>query len=121
MFVDPEFKSFEEKVVSTNLNTTGARYHHRWELPVLRYHGIRGNYHYPFLGVIVSVILHDFIRQNYHKNMSDCYPFPLIMVNYPIFFINYHILNFQMYHQYFIFLIEYPKNVLNFFYRHFLE
>ena len=24
---------------------------HRWELPFLRYHGIRGNYHYPFWGV----------------------------------------------------------------------
>ena len=27
MFVDPEFKSLEEKVVSTTLNTTGARDH----------------------------------------------------------------------------------------------
>ena len=36
---------------------------HRWELPVLCYHGIRGNYHYPFLGVTFSVILHDFIRK----------------------------------------------------------
>ena len=34
---------------------------HRWELPVLRYHGIRVNYPYPFLGVIFMVILHDFI------------------------------------------------------------
>ena len=25
---------------------------HIWELPVLSYHSIRGNYHYPFLGVI---------------------------------------------------------------------
>ena len=57
----------------------------RWELPVLRYHSIRGNYHYPFLGVIYSVILHDFIGKNYHKNQSDRYPFPLIMVNYQIF------------------------------------
>ena len=23
---------------------------HRWELPVGNYHGIRGNYHYPFFG-----------------------------------------------------------------------
>ena len=88
---------------------------HRWELPVPCYHGIRSNYHYSFLGVICLVILHDFIRQNYHKNQSDRYPFFLIMVNYPTFFINYHILNFQMYYQYFIFLIEYPKNASNFF------
>ena len=27
MFVDPEFKSLEEKVVSTTLNPTGARDH----------------------------------------------------------------------------------------------
>ena len=27
MFVDPEFKSLEEKLVSTTLNTTGARDH----------------------------------------------------------------------------------------------
>ena len=25
---------------------------HRWELPILRYHNIRVNYPYPFLGVI---------------------------------------------------------------------
>ena len=29
----------------------------------------------PFWGVIFSVILHDFIRKNYHKNQSDRYPF----------------------------------------------
>ena len=62
--------------------------HHRWELPVLRYHGVRGNYHYPFLGVICSVILHESIRQNYHKNQSYRYPFFLILVNYPTFLIN---------------------------------
>ena len=73
---------------------------HRWELPGGNYHGIRGNYHYPFLGVKYLVILHDFIRKNYHKNQSDRYPFFLIMVNYPTFLINYHILNFQMYYQY---------------------
>ena len=61
-------------------------FNHRWELPVLRYYSIRRNYHYPFLGVIVLVILNDFIRQNYHKNQSDRYPFFLIMVNDPIFF-----------------------------------
>ena len=84
---------------------------HRWELPVLCYHGIRGTYHYPFLGVNFSVILHDFIRNNYHKNQSDRYPFFLIMVNYPTFLINYHILNFQMYYQYLSFLRKYPNNV----------
>ena len=68
---------------------------HRWELPVLRYHGIRGNYHYPILGVLFSVILHGFIRQNYHKNQSDRHPFPLIMVNYPTFLINSHIYIFR--------------------------
>ena len=76
---------------------------HRWELPVLRYHSIRGNF---------SVILHDFIRQNYHKNQSDHYHFPLIMVNYPIFLIDYHILYFQMYYQYIFFLPKYPNNIL---------
>ena len=81
----------------------GAGFEHRWELPVIRYHSIRGNYHYPFLGVLFSVILHDFIRQNYHKNQSDPYPFPLITVNYPIFPINYHNLYFQMYYQYLFF------------------
>ena len=40
---------------------------HRWELPVLHYHSIRGNNYYPFWGVIVSVIFHNFIRQTYHK------------------------------------------------------
>ena len=84
---------------------------HRWELPVLCYHSIRGDYHYPFLGVIVSVILHYFIRQNYHKNQSDRYPFFLIMINYQIFPINYHILYFQMYSQYLSFLQKYPNNV----------
>ena len=80
---------------------------HIWELPVLRYHSIRGNYHYPFLEVNVSVILHNFIRQNYHKNQSDRYLFFLIVVNYPIFLINYHILYFQMYYQYLFFLSKY--------------
>ena len=75
--------------------------------------GIDGNYPFfgttaavviantPFLVVIFLVILHDFIRQNYHKNQSDRYPFFLVLVNYPIFLINYHILYFQMYYQYF--------------------
>ena len=84
---------------------------HRWELPVLRYHGIRDNYQYPFLRVIVLAILHDFIRQNYHKNQSERYPFFLIMVNYPISLVNYHILYFQMYYQYLFFLSKYPNNV----------
>ena len=59
---------------------------HKWKLPVLRYHRIRFNYPYPFLGVIFWVILHAFITQNYHRKQSNCYPFSLIMVNYPIFF-----------------------------------
>ena len=84
---------------------------HRWELPVVNYHGIRGNYHYPFFWVIFLVILHDFIWKNYHRNQSDRYPFFLIMVNYPTFLINDHILNFQMYYQYLFFLPKYPNNV----------
>ena len=40
---------------------------HRWELTVLRYHRITVIYHYPFLEVTFLVILHDFIRQNYHN------------------------------------------------------
>ena len=40
---------------------------HIWELPVLRYHRIRVNYPYPFLGVSFWGILHGFIRQNYDK------------------------------------------------------
>ena len=84
---------------------------HRWELPLLCYHSIRVNYPYPFLGVIVLVILHYFNWQNYHKNQSYCYPFFLIMVNYPIFSLNDHILYFQMYFQYLSFLQKYPNNV----------
>ena len=84
---------------------------HIWELPVLRYHSIRVIYQHPFWGVIFLVILHDFIRQNYHKNLSYRYPLPLIMVNYPIFPINYHNLYFQMYFQYLFFLQKYPNNV----------
>ena len=84
---------------------------HKWELPVLRYHSIRVIYHYPFLGVTFSVILHDFIRQNYHKNQADRYPFVLIMANYPIFPINYHILYFYMYFQCLSFLQKYLNNV----------
>ena len=38
----------------------------------------------PFRGDFF-VILYDFIRQNYHKNQSDRYPFFLIIVNYPVF------------------------------------
>ena len=84
---------------------------HRWELPVLRYHIIRGNYHYPFLGIIFLVILHDFIRQNYQTNQSDRYTFFLVMVNYQIFLINDHILYFQMYYQYLLFLPKYLNTV----------
>ena len=68
---------------------------HRWELPVIHYHNIRVFYHYSFLWVKVLVILHYFIRQNQHKKNSDCYHFFLIMVNYPIFPINDHILYFR--------------------------
>ena len=102
-----------EMGVGTDRQTLGAlpTARHRWELPVLRYHGIGGNYHYPILGVIVSVFLRDFIRQNYHKNQSDCYPFFLIMVNYQTFPINHHILKFQMYDQYLFSLPKYPNNV----------
>ena len=49
---------------------------HRWKLTVLRYHSIRVNDPYSFLGVKISAILHDFIRENYHKNQLDNYPFP---------------------------------------------
>ena len=63
----------------------------------------------PLLGGKFSVILHDFIRKNYHKNQSDRYPFFLIMVNYPIFSLNYHILYFHMYFQYLYFLQKYSK------------
>ena len=83
----------------------------RWELPVLRYHSITVNYHYPFLGVIVLVILHDFIRQNHHKKLSYRYPFFLIMVNYPIFPLHDPILYLQMYYQYLFILQKYPNNV----------
>ena len=50
---------------------------HIWELTVLCYHRIRVNHPYPFLGVTVMVILHNFIRQNYHKIQSNCYLSPL--------------------------------------------
>ena len=41
---------------------------HRWELPVLRYLVFRVNYPFPFLGVILMVILYYFIIKNCHKN-----------------------------------------------------
>ena len=98
-------------ILSLSISCTFTSYPkgHRWELPVLRYHSIRSNYHYPFWGVDFSVILHDFIRQNYHKNQSYRYPFFLIMVNYPVFLINYHILYFQMYYRYLFPLQKYPQ------------
>ena len=83
---------------------------HRWELPVLRYHSIRIIYNYPFSGVIFSVILHDFIRQITIKSVISL-PFFLIMVIHLIFLINYHILYFHMYFQYFFFLQKSPNNV----------
>ena len=92
-------------------NPVSSPDHHRWELPVLRYHGIRGNHHFPFLRVMFLVILHGFIGNNYHKHQSDSYPFFLIMVNYPTFLINDQILNFQMYYQYLFFPPKYPNNV----------
>ena len=49
----------------------------------------------PLFGGNFWVFLHDFIRQNYHKKWSNRYPFLLIMVNYPIFSLNDHILCFQ--------------------------
>ena len=83
----------------------------RWQLPVLCYHSTGIIYHYPFFGVIVLVILHDLIRQHYHNNQTDCYPFSLIKVNYPVFLINDHILYFQMYSQYLLFLQKYRNNI----------
>ena len=83
---------------------------HRWELPVLCYHSIRGNYHYPFLGIKFSAILHDFIWQNYHKNQSDRYLFSH-NGKPPNFLINYYILYFQMYYQYLFPTKKYPNNV----------
>ena len=70
----------------------------------------QGNLPLPLFGGNFSVILYDLFRQNYHKNQSDRYPFPLIRVNYPIFPINYHILYFQMYFQYLSFLQKHPNN-----------
>ena len=84
--------------------------HHRWELPVLRYHRIRVNYPYPFVGVkcwVIFMILLDKIT----IKESNRYPFFLIMVNYPIFSLNDHILYFQMYFQYFSFLSKHLNNV----------
>ena len=60
-------------VVAKRHRIFGSGY--RWVLSVLRYHIIRVNYPYPFLGVIFGVILHDFIRKNYHKNRSNRYLF----------------------------------------------
>ena len=124
--ISSPFYMFEIQVTSRQAwwfvtMSSGEGLEHRWELPVLRYHSIRGNYNYPILGVTFLVFLHDFIRQNYHKNQSDRYPFFLIMVNYPTFLINYHILNFQMYYQYLFFLLEYPNNALKKNYWQFLE
>ena len=68
---------------------------HRRKLPVINYYRIKESYPYLFLGIVVWVTLHDFIRQNYHKNESNCYPFRLIMVNYPFSSLNNHILSFS--------------------------
>ena len=77
-------------------------YYHRWELPVLHYQGIRVNYPYPFLGVIFRVILHGFIRKNYHINSPIVTPFS-IYGKLPYFYFYYHILNFQKNLQNFLF------------------
>ena len=86
----------------------GARYpaEHRWELTVLRYHIIRVNYP----GVNFQVIFHDFITKQYHKNQSNGYPFPLIIVSYSVFSLNYHILCFQAKIKIFSFLKKYSNN-----------
>ena len=90
-----------------------------WPSSIRSYTGItcsplpqhQGGLPLPLFGGNFLVILHDFIRQNYHKNQSYCYTFPFIMINYPIFLINYHILYFQMYYQYLFFSKKYPNNV----------
>ena len=80
------------------------------ELPVLCYPS-QGKVHLHLFWGNVWLILHGFIRQNYHLKQSNRYPFFLIMVNYPIFSLKYHILYFQMYFQYLSFLPKYPNNV----------
>ena len=84
--------------------------HHRWELSVLRYHSIRGNYHHPFLGVIFRWFCMILLDQITIKSVR-LLPFSFIMVNYPIFPINDHIFYFQMYYQYLFFLPKYPNIV----------
>ena len=50
---------------------------HRRELHVLCYHGFRGNYPYPFWGVILMVIFHYFIIQNYQNNSQIVIHLPI--------------------------------------------
>ena len=45
----------------------------------------------PLFGGNFWVVLHEFIRQKQQKNQSHRYHFFLIMVNYPIFSLNYQI------------------------------
>ena len=45
-YIPEALHKFHYKAPENPQDTT----HHRWELPVLRYHSIRGNYHYPFWG-----------------------------------------------------------------------
>ena len=73
--------------------------HHQGKLPI------------PLFGGQFSVILHDFMRKNYHKTSKLRYPFPLNRVNYPIFSLNYHILYYLVHFQYFSLLPNKPNNV----------
>ena len=85
-------------------------------------HGIDGNYPLsvttesgelplPFFGGNFGVILHDFFRPNYHKNQSNCKPFFLTIVNYPIFSLDYHIYVFRKNIKIFSFPKKYPNNL----------
>ena len=55
------------------------------------------------------MILLDKITIKTVKSLPFVYPFFLIIVNYPIFSLNYHIISFQMYFQYSSFLLKYPN------------
>ena len=51
---------------------------HRWESPILHYHIIRVNYHYPFLGVIFGVIFMILLNKITIKNSQIVALFPLL-------------------------------------------
>ena len=53
-------ENVDEEVDEVEEDTYNEVVEHRWELPVLSYHIIRVNYHYPILGVIVLVVLQSF-------------------------------------------------------------